>query len=103
MFLCFLLTVNLLFWISGFNFFAVFCLSFSDSDSSDYELAFDAQSYLMDEVGLVESALFERSHEHHLQVQVCGFKLQSFLVCCYVPYVVFITYIHNSHVELSEK
>lgn len=44
-------------------------LYMSDSDSSDYELAFDAQSYLMDEVGLVESALFERSHEHHLQVQ----------------------------------
>ncbi|KAJ6430373.1 hypothetical protein OIU84_021720 [Salix udensis] len=44
-------------------------LYMSDSDSSDYELAFDPQSYLMDEVGLVESAFFERSHEHHLQVQ----------------------------------
>ncbi|KAJ6321435.1 hypothetical protein OIU77_011499 [Salix suchowensis] len=44
-------------------------LYMSDSDSSDYELAFDPQSYLMGEVGLVESAFFERSHEHHLQVQ----------------------------------
>ncbi|KAF9677858.1 hypothetical protein SADUNF_Sadunf08G0151400 [Salix dunnii] len=44
-------------------------LYMSDSDSSDYEVAFNPQSYLMDEVGLVESAFFERSHEHHLQVQ----------------------------------
>ncbi|CAK7332495.1 unnamed protein product [Dovyalis caffra] len=44
-------------------------LYMSESEGSDYELALDGQSYLMDEVGLVESALFELSHEHHLQVQ----------------------------------
>ncbi|XP_037496784.1 protein GLE1 isoform X2 [Jatropha curcas] len=41
----------------------------SESDDSDYELAFDEQSYLMDGVGVLEGALFERSQEHQLGVK----------------------------------
>lgn len=43
---------------------------FSDSDDSVSELALDGQSYLMDEVGLVEGALSELSPQ--LQIKVCG-------------------------------
>ncbi|CAL1415078.1 unnamed protein product [Linum trigynum] len=41
-----------------------------ENDASDQEFgALDVQPYLMDEVGLVEAALFERIHEHQLEVK----------------------------------
>ena len=53
-------------------------LPFSESDASDDEAAFEAESYLMDEVGLVEGALVELTHEHQLGVKVCRIILQLF-------------------------
>ncbi|KAK2636620.1 hypothetical protein Ddye_031412 [Dipteronia dyeriana] len=44
-------------------------LYLSESDASDDETAFEAESYLMDEVGLVEGALVELTHEHQLGVK----------------------------------
>ncbi|KAK4265356.1 hypothetical protein QN277_026418 [Acacia crassicarpa] len=44
-------------------------LYLSDSDSSDIVPAFEEQGYLMNEVGEVEGALLELSHEHQLRVK----------------------------------
>ncbi|KAK1578931.1 hypothetical protein Q3G72_034255 [Acer saccharum] len=44
-------------------------LYLSESDASDDEKAFETESYLMDEVGLVEGALVEITHEHQLGVK----------------------------------
>ncbi|KAJ1401713.1 protein GLE1 isoform X1, partial [Sesbania bispinosa] len=44
-------------------------LYLSDSDDSDVVSAFEVQPYLMDEVGEVEGALFEMTHEHQLRVK----------------------------------
>ncbi|KAL5824978.1 hypothetical protein ACOSQ3_021041 [Xanthoceras sorbifolium] len=41
----------------------------SESDASDDETTFEVESYLMDEVGLVEGALVELTHEHQLGVK----------------------------------
>lgn len=43
---------------------------FSDSDDSDVGTALEAESYLMDEGGLVEGALLELNHEHQFGVKV---------------------------------
>ncbi|KAH7565115.1 hypothetical protein JRO89_XS09G0136600 [Xanthoceras sorbifolium] len=40
-----------------------------ESDASDDETTFEVESYLMDEVGLVEGALVELTHEHQLGVK----------------------------------
>lgn len=50
----------------------VFIFNFCNSDDSDDELALGLQSCLMDEVGLVEGALCELTHEHQLEVKVCS-------------------------------
>lgn len=39
------------------------------SDDSDDESTFEVQPYLMDEVGIVEGAFCELTHEHHLEVK----------------------------------
>ncbi|CAN1329683.1 mRNA export factor GLE1 [Linum perenne] len=44
-----------------------FCAS--ETDDSDQEFGHDIQPYLMDEVGLVEGALLERSNEHQLELK----------------------------------
>ncbi|XP_028760840.1 protein GLE1 isoform X2 [Neltuma alba] len=44
-------------------------LYLSDSDNSDIVPAFEEQGYLMDEVGEVEGALIELTHEHQLRVK----------------------------------
>ena len=55
-----------------FHDFLVKLLTFSSSDDdSDDEPCLEVQTYLMNEVGLVESALFELTHEHQLGVKVC--------------------------------
>ncbi|CAN1228971.1 mRNA export factor GLE1 [Linum grandiflorum] len=41
----------------------------SETDDSDQEFGLDVQPYLMDEVGLVEGALLERSHDHQLELK----------------------------------
>lgn len=52
--------------------FVVKFLTFSSSDDdSDDQPCLDVQTYLMNEVGLVESALYELTHEHQLGVKVC--------------------------------
>uniref|UniRef100_A0A2P2KI25 Protein GLE1 isoform X2 n=1 Tax=Rhizophora mucronata TaxID=61149 RepID=A0A2P2KI25_RHIMU len=43
-------------------------LYMSDSDESDYELSLRTESHLMGELGLVDAALVELSHEHQLGV-----------------------------------
>lgn len=59
---------------------------YSESDDSDNEAAFEAESYLMDEMGLVEGALVELTHEHQLGVKVCKvtlfLRLAVRLKCC---------------------
>lgn len=40
------------------------------SNDSDDESTFNDQSYLMDEVRIVEGALCELTHEHHLEDKV---------------------------------
>ncbi|XP_017612426.1 mRNA export factor GLE1 isoform X4 [Gossypium arboreum] len=42
---------------------------FSSDDDSDDQPCLDVQTYLMNEVGLVESALYELTHEHQLGVK----------------------------------
>ncbi|KAH7515639.1 hypothetical protein FEM48_Zijuj10G0047900 [Ziziphus jujuba var. spinosa] len=44
-------------------------LDLSESDDSDGELSLEVQPYLMEEVGLVEGALFELTLEHELRVK----------------------------------
>ncbi|XP_019417023.1 PREDICTED: protein GLE1 isoform X1 [Lupinus angustifolius] len=44
-------------------------LYLSDSDNSDVVSSFEVQPYLMEEVGEVEGALFEFTHEHQLRVK----------------------------------
>lgn len=46
-------------------------LSFSESDDSDDNIAFGDESFFMDEVGLVDGALVELTHQHQLGVKVC--------------------------------
>lgn len=46
---------------------------FSDSDISKDQSAFEAEHHLMDKVGLVEGALSELTHDHHLSVTVGNF------------------------------
>lgn len=47
-------------------------LTFCGSDDdSDNESSLQVQTYFMNEVGLVESALVELTHEHQLGVRVC--------------------------------
>jgi hypothetical protein len=48
-------------------------LPFNGSDDSDDESTFEVQPYLMDEVGIVEGAFCELTHEHHLEVKVCSY------------------------------
>lgn len=45
-------------------------LLLSDSGDSDADSSLEAQPYLLEEVGLVEGALFELTHEHQLEVKV---------------------------------
>lgn len=66
------LSVTFFFFLAIYQVFYVYFFPspFSDSDDSVSELALDGQSYLMDEVGLVEGALSELSPQ--LQIKVCG-------------------------------
>lgn len=47
----------------------LWCFSDSDDDS-DIASGFEVGPYLMDELGEVEGALFELTHEHQLRVKV---------------------------------
>lgn len=47
-----------------------FFLPSNASNDSDDESTFNDQSYLMDEVRIVEGALCELTHEHHLEDKV---------------------------------
>lgn len=57
-------------------------LPFNVSDDSDDELSLEFQSYLMDDVGLVESALCELTHEHQIDTKVCN--TVDLGVVCYI-------------------
>lgn len=47
----------------------LWCFSVSDDDS-DIASGFEVRPYLMDELGEVEGALLELTHEHQLRVKV---------------------------------
>ena len=59
----------------GILFLMMVFIHFLPSNNSDGESTFENQcSYLMDEEGIVGTALHELSHENHLQVKVCSYQ-----------------------------